>query len=458
MSHAPAPTMRDVLRGRRGGFLMALLLAEFAAAMQGIAYSTVLPVLARDLDGYALFGATLAAGSVAAVLMLSFAVRVLERVPPGRVLVGTTALYVLGAAMAVFAPAMGWVLAGTIVRGIAAGLIAGFGMGAIGALFDERERPRVFGLFSLIWLLPSVAGPPLNAVVTDWIGWRWAVAWPALLVVFARVLMGAMISAVPWQPDRERTAPVRAGVGVLVAGLLALGSVGSAAPTGWGLAALAVGVVGGGLAIGAFLVRSHRDGAGVLIAFALLCATHFGVYELLSLTVIEALGSTVLVASVMITLGLVAWCAIGLRPRPDAVPDRAVGGPVLMAVAVTVVLGGVLAGGLPGLVATGVGSVLLGLGMGAAYPLLSSEPFETGAPASTVGTLIAFAETAAVAWVALLAGGMYSALHGLGWAPAPALVWVHAVLGLIALATVVTALRRRQRPSVRVDEGSQALR
>ena len=56
----PGPTLADVLRGRRGRFLLALLLTEFAGAMQGIAYSTVLPVLARDLDGFTLFGATLA--------------------------------------------------------------------------------------------------------------------------------------------------------------------------------------------------------------------------------------------------------------------------------------------------------------------------------------------------------------------------------------------------------------
>ncbi|MCB0893286.1 MAG: MFS transporter, partial [Propionibacteriaceae bacterium] len=194
-----------VLHGRRGRFLMALLLTEFAGAMQGIAYSTVLPVMARDLDGFALFGATLAAGSVAAVLMLSFTAPILQRVPPLRVLVVATALYVVGAALAVFAPTMGWVLAGTVVRGIAAGLLAGFGVGAIGALFDEHERPRVFGLYALIWLLPSVLGPPLNAVITDWVGWRWAIGWPAVLVVIGRTLIGLTVGALPWRPQAEPT-------------------------------------------------------------------------------------------------------------------------------------------------------------------------------------------------------------------------------------------------------------
>ena len=154
-----------VFAGRRGRFLAALLLAEFGGAMQGIAYSTVLPVVAGDLGGFSLFGATLAAGPIAAVLMLSVAGAVLGRLRPGVVLFIATVGYVVGASMAVFAPSMEWVLAGTIVRGVAAGLLAGFGMGAIGALYDEVERPRVFGVFALIWLLPSLVGPLLNAAL-----------------------------------------------------------------------------------------------------------------------------------------------------------------------------------------------------------------------------------------------------------------------------------------------------
>lgn len=346
--------------------------------------------------------------------------------------------------MAVAAPAMGWVLAGTAVRGVAAGLFGGFGLGAIGTLYDDRERPRVFGLFALVWLLPSVVGPPLNAVITDWIDWRWALAWPAVLVVVARLLMGATIAAVPWRVDTSKT-PVSAAVGVLVAAGLCLGAVGSAYPQGWGVAALVVGVLATALAIGSFLVRGLPGRARGLLAFALLCAAFFGVYELLSLALIEGLGSTVLVASAALTGGLLGWVLAGLRPRPDARPDRAVVGTLLVVTAFAGLIGGLWLGGTAGVGGVIAGAVVAGLGMGAAYPLLSSEPFDAGAPASTVGTLIAFAETAATAWVALLAGGAYSALHGLGWAPASALEAVFAVLALIALAATFTTAARRRR-------------
>src|SRR4051812_20245 len=107
--HAPEPEPRTrrvalsvVLRGRRGFFLLALLVAEFGAAMQGIAYSTVLPLVADDLDGFGLFGATLAAGNIAAVAMLALAPRLLGRFRPAVVLFAATMLYIVGAALAVF--------------------------------------------------------------------------------------------------------------------------------------------------------------------------------------------------------------------------------------------------------------------------------------------------------------------------------------------------------------------
>jgi hypothetical protein len=69
-------SLRAVFRGRRGRLLAALLLAEFGAAVQSVAYSTVLPLASRELDGSALYGATLAAGSLATVAVLAAGPRV----------------------------------------------------------------------------------------------------------------------------------------------------------------------------------------------------------------------------------------------------------------------------------------------------------------------------------------------------------------------------------------------
>jgi len=438
---AASVSLRDVLQGRRGGFLLALLFAEFGAAMQGIAYSTVLPVVAADLDGFGLFGATLAAGSVAAVLMLSVTAPLLARVRPGTVLLVATLLYVAGVAVSALAPSMVWVLAGTVVRGVAAGLLGGFGMGAIGALFDERERPRVFGLFAFVWILPSVLGPAVNALLTEALGWRWALAWPAAVVLLARALMGRYVSAVPWERRREALRPL---VGILVAAALTASASGSALSGAGGWVLFVAGGVAAAIGTLVFLSRGAAPaGRMPLIAFAAVCAVYFGVYELLAVTMLEALDGSLLWAAVALTGGLLAWSLAGLRPRPDARPDRPLVGAVLIAAAAGVVVVALAIG--PGAVAVGciVGAaVLAGTGMGWAYPLLSSEPFAADAAASTTGTLIAFAETAATAWAVLVAGGLFSRLEALGVPPWPALLVCFAGLAALGLAMIAaTALR-----------------
>jgi len=446
----PAPTvsLREVFRGRRGLFLAALLIAEFGGAMQGLAYTTVLPVVAAELDGFGLYGATLSAGSIAAVLMLSVAGTVLGRLRPARTLLLATGGYVAGAAMAVFATQMSWVLTGTAVRGVAGGLLAGFGVGAIGSLFDERERPRVFGVFALVWLLPSLVGPLLNAGITEWVGWRWALAWPAVIVVGARVMMGRYVAVVPWQRSVERA---HVGPGLVVAVGLVVGALGSAARGPWGAALLAGGIVLGAVGTGVFLVRAtrHRPLARVVFAFTALCASFFGLFQMLSLIMIEGLGRPLVWSSSAVSAGLVAWSLMGLRPRPHARPD------VVATGAVAIVLGAagllvavVVPVGTPAAVLVVAAAAVAGVGMGMSYPVLSSEVFDVpgSPPASAVGAAVAFAETAGTAWVVLLAGGIYSAAHSAGIAPRPALVIVLAVLAAVCVASLVLAATRAARP------------
>ena len=89
-------------------------------------------------------------------------------------------------------------------------------------------------------------------------------------------------------------------------------------------------------------------------------------------------------------------------------------------------------------------AVCAGLGMGLAYPLLSSEPFSAGSSASTAGALIAFAETAGTAWAALVGGGLYSLAHVAGMSARSGLLVPFAALVAIALAAVGSVLLRRR--------------
>lgn len=438
------PTLRDVFGGKRGRLLIALLLAEFGAAVQGIAYSTVLPVAAADLGGTALYGATLAAGSLSSVLVLSAGAGVVARIRPATILLSATGLYVVGVLMEALASSMEWVLAGSIVRGLAAGLLAGFGLSAIGGLFDDDLRPRVLGLFALVWLLPSLAGPAVNAAVTLAFGWRWAVAWPAIIVVVARIMVGRQASVIPWQRSDERVAP---GNGLLVVAGLVAASVGSGLSSGTGIALFAAGLVAAGWGSLRVIGRSTRPSRirGFIVAtFFLLCTGFFGLDGLLAISVIEGSGGGVVAGSIAVGGALVAWSAVGLVPGWLTPAFRITLGSALVVVGLAASLvAQASTTGLPAIVVATGGAIVAGAGMGLAYPSLSSAAFDRldAAKVAVVATAVAFGEVAATSVGSLLGGGTYSLGTSSALGARPSLVVAFALL--IGVTVAATVLSRR---------------
>ena len=447
---APDTSLRAVFAGRRGRLLVALLLAEFAAAVQGIAYTTVLPLAARELDGSRLYGATVAAGSLVTVLVLAVGSGLTARLSPRTTLALATAVYVVGVVLAATAPAMGWLLAGSALRGVAGGLLAAFGLSAIGGLYDEHLRPRVLSLFTLVWLLPSLVGPGLNAAIAVATDWRWAMAWPAVVVVVARVLMGRDADLVPWQTERR---PVAVGLGLAVVAGLVLASLATTAGR-WGLPLLACGVLlaaGAGVRVVDRATEADRPRTWVVVAFAGMVVAFFSGEGLVPLAVLEGLDRGVVAGAVAICAGLTAWSVTGLLPpAPRGRLDPVAGGLALLGV-------GLAAQVLPQLaeLPRGVGLAVVvgawttaGLGIGLAYPRLSSQAFDglSTERVPAVATAVAFAETTAAVVGSLLGAGLYSLATTAGTASRPAIAWGWAVAALFALGGWLAARRRPAGP------------
>jgi MFS family permease len=446
MTAAVDTSLRAVFRGRRGRLLAGLLLAEFGAAVQSVAYSSVLPLASRELSGSALYGATLASGALATIGVLALGPRVIAALSAGWTLAVATGLYLAGVVAAAAAPAMGFVLAGSIARGIAAGLLAGFGLTAIGGLYEDALRTRVLGMFAVVWLLPSLVGPVFNAAVAVTFGWRWAMAWPAVVVLVARVLIGRDVGIIPWQPAKSRLA-LFAGAAVLC-GLVAA----SVAPSLPGTAALPGLVLAAGLVVAtvastrilSVAVPGDPRRFRTLVCFSGLCLAFFGGAGLVALAMMEGLGYGVVAASVIVGAGLVAWAVTGLRPPRR---DAATLGMLLLAAglaAQAVALAAVPDRATALAVAVGTWAVG-GFGMGLAYPRLMAGAFDDLTPdqVTPVATAVAFGETAATAVGSLVGGGLYSVASAAGVAPERSLTWAFALLALVAAATVTLAVRRR---------------
>jgi hypothetical protein len=162
---------------------------------------------------------------------------------------------------------------------------------------------------------------------------------------------------------------------------------------------------------------------------------------------VEGLGRGVVASAVAIGAGLVAWSLTGLRAWPAGRrPDPAVLGLTVLAVALlaeAVAQTGLLAAG-PALGVVVGAWALGGLGIGIAYPQLSSRAFDGLTPwqVAPVATAVAFAETTALVIGSLLGAGVYSLGTGAGASDRLAIGTGFALAALIAVGAWL-AVRRR---------------
>lgn len=440
----------EIFAGDRGRLLVALLLGELGAAVTGTAYSTVLPIASAELHGAGLYGATLVAGSFATLLVLATGVGPLARLSPRGALALGTLLFVAGVALGAGAIAMWQVLLGMVVRGLAAGLLAGLELTAVGALYDDGLRPRVVGLFAIVWLLPSVAGPVANSLLTMAVSWRLALAWPVVLVVASRVMVGRRLDLVPWHRETSGRLAARPAL-ALLAGLVLAACAPAVAGTG-GAVLLLAGLALAAAASVAVLARRLGDDPPRLrrmLVFAVLCLTFFGGHQLASLAAIEGLGDGVVTAAVTVGAAQAAWSLLGLRRRQAFPFDDRVVGLALVAAALVIVAAVLLArpGGGMGRVALVGGWTVAGVGMGLAYRELFSDGL-AGLPTEAVSTAavaLTFAELAATTIGSLGVGGWYSLGHVDGIAAHESLGGAYLLLGVVAAGAGVAAWRESGR-------------
>ncbi|MGA5566298.1 MFS transporter [Streptomyces platensis] len=183
----------------------------FLTGFAALAVVPVLPTAARDVDGVALYplvaGCFVAASLLGGVVGGHWADRAGAQRPMAAGLVLAVAtLLVSGAATSV------WQLAaGRFLDGLAGGMIAVSVNTAIGQVYPDRLRPRVLALMSACWIVPSLVGPPLAGLVTEWWSWRAVflglaavTVLPALIVV--ALLRGRFGAAAP-APSGDQPAP-----------------------------------------------------------------------------------------------------------------------------------------------------------------------------------------------------------------------------------------------------------
>lgn len=215
-------------------------------AFEALALTTVMPTIARELDGeslYALaFTATLAAGIVSIVWSGNLA----DRRGPRPPLVIGLVLFAAGLVGAGLAPTMHVLIAARVVQGLGAGMTSTALYVVVTRVYPPRLHTAILAGFSAAWVVPSMVGPFVAGLITQALGWRWVFGLSLVVLggagtLLARILPGLAqdVVDVPWR-RRALLCSVALAVGVFALNAAAE----NLDAGGITLAAVAVAVVG----------------------------------------------------------------------------------------------------------------------------------------------------------------------------------------------------------------------
>jgi MFS family permease len=438
-------------------------------AFEALAVSTAMPVVAADLGAVRNYGL-----AFSLFLTMSLLGTVLSggwsdaRGPVGPALAGL-ALFTSGAVVSGTATDFAVFLLGRVVSGAGAGFTVVALYVLVAGVYPEAARPRVFGLVSAAWVLPSVVGPPVAGWLATEVSWRAVFLLVPPLVVLALLLLLRPLRALRLGPVAGAARPGnhrrRAVLGVLLA-------VGAAAAQ-WGSQELGpLGVVAvAGLAGGAVLVavslppllppgtlRAARGLPSVVAVRGLLAACFFGAETYVPLMLVTERHLTPAVAGLTLTGGAVGW-SVGswLQGRPaSGVPRHLLlaGGGALVGGAV-LALSSLASGAVPPFVVLPLWALAgtgMGLGMSSTSVLVLglSAAGEEGRNSAALQVSDALGSVTGIG----VAGAVFAALHRPDASDAATFAGIWAGLSLVGLLAVVVGLRTR--PDTTPGDGDEA--
>lgn len=196
------------LAQRTGPLFLAvgIVALEFAAAVTSFVASTLLPIVAGDLDARSRLGLLIAGSTLGLFVALPLASRVLRRLGTRGTLAAGLLAYIGGLVLAATAQTAWMFALGQFSNGLASGLLAVFGVSTAIQHLDERLRIRVVAASSAMWIAPALVGPAATLGLEHLVGWRWTLLVPVPFVLLGRLLVVRAVRDDP--PDHSAPRPL----------------------------------------------------------------------------------------------------------------------------------------------------------------------------------------------------------------------------------------------------------
>lgn len=324
---AAAPQVSD--ERQRRAMTIGIFVTVIAMAFEATGVSTAMPAAAEDLDGLNVYAWAFSLFVVGMLTATVTAGRVADRIGPVRPAVVGILIFLAGLVIAGTATGMEQLLVGRVVQGVGVGT-ANLSLTVVVALaYPEAERPKVMTWISTAWVLPSLAGPPLAAWITQTLSWHWVfLAIVPLLGVTLIVIIPALRRLAPvltgQHSEEQNPVPIWSGVTVAACAVLIQYAGQRASEGNRGVVEVAlVAVAVAGLIftlpkmMPARFLSVGRGLPATIISRALNAGAYFGVVSFVPLMLVQTRELSLLFAGGMVSIASFGWTfGAWLQARP----------------------------------------------------------------------------------------------------------------------------------------------
>lgn len=202
MTDATAPELTITSR-QRTLILIGTLLGMLVAAINQTTVTTVLPTIARDLNGLDLYTWVFTASMLASAIAVPIFGKLSDLYGRRLLYIIGTTTFMIGAGAAGFAQDMHQLIAARAVQGIGMGAIMPLAMAIIADVVPATERGKWQGAMGGVFGLATVLGPLAGGAVSDNFGWRWIFWGNVPLGMIALVIIVTQMH-IPFTPRRAK--------------------------------------------------------------------------------------------------------------------------------------------------------------------------------------------------------------------------------------------------------------
>ncbi|MEF2243384.1 MFS transporter [Paenibacillus sp. IITD108] len=165
-----------------------IILAAMTIGFEGLAVTTVAPVIAGELQGLHLFGWIFSAYLLAQIIGTLVVGRQVDRKGPAILFSIAICLFAVGLIAAAVADNMYVLIAARALQGFGAGAMYTCIYTAISLSYPDELRAKILGALGTAYVLPSMLGPYVAGLIAEQWSWRF-VFWGVLPFLFLAVLL-----------------------------------------------------------------------------------------------------------------------------------------------------------------------------------------------------------------------------------------------------------------------------